>query len=60
MSWGTTAARYLSLNEYLPQNLGIGGIGVIVPTPGEQLRDNSFELTNVATSLSLRYLMSPR
>ena len=60
MSWGTTAARYLSLSEYLPQNLGIGGIGVIVPTPGEQLRDNSFELTNVATSLSLRHLMSPK
>jgi hypothetical protein len=60
MSWGTTAARYLSLSEYLPQNLGIGGIGVIVPTPGQQLRDNSFELTNVATSLALRHLMSPK
>lgn len=60
MSWGTTAARYLSLSEYLPQNLGIGGIGVIAPTPGEQLLDSSFELTNVATTLSLRHLMSTR
>lgn len=60
MSWGTTAARYLSLSEYLPQNLGIGGIGVVVPTPGQQVLDNSFELTNVATSLSLRHLMSPK
>jgi hypothetical protein len=60
MSWGTTAARYLSLSEFLPQNLGIGGIGVIVPTPGQELLDNSFELTNAATNLSLRHLMSAK
>lgn len=60
MSWGTTAARYLGLNEYLPQSLGIGGIGVIVPTPGQQLLKNSYELTNAATNLSLRHLMSAR
>ena len=60
VAWGTTAARYLSLSQYLPQSLGIGGIGVIVPSPGQQLLDNSFELTNVATSLSLRHLMSAK
>jgi hypothetical protein len=60
MSWGTTAARYLSLSEYLPQSLGIGGIGVIAPTPGEQLLNSSFELTNVASSLTLRHLMSSK
>jgi hypothetical protein len=60
MAWGTTASRYLSLSEYLPQNLGIGGIGIIAPTPGEQLLDSSFELTNVASNLTLRHLMSPK
>ena len=60
LAWGTTAARYLSLNEYLPQSLGIGGIGVILPSPGQQLLDSSYELTNVATSLSLRHLMSAK
>lgn len=60
LSWGTTAARYLSLNEYLPQSLGIGGIGVIVPSPGQELLDTSYELTNVATNVSLRHLMSAK
>lgn len=60
MAWGTTAARFLSLNQYLPQSLGIGGIGVILPSPGQQLLDSSYEITNVATSLSLRHLMSAK
>ena len=58
IGWNTTAARYLSLNQFLPQSLGIGGIGVVVPTLGVQLRENSFELTNAAASLSLRHLYS--
>lgn len=60
LAWGTTAARFLSLSNYLPQSLGIGGIGVVVPSPGQQLLDSSFELTNVATNLSLRHLMSAK
>lgn len=60
LSWGTTAARFLGLNQYLPQSLGIGGIGVIVPTPGQQLLQDSYELTNAATNISLRHLMSAR
>jgi len=58
--WNTTAARFLSLNQYLPQTLGIGGIGVVVPTLGTQLLENSFEVTNAATNLTFRYLMSPK
>jgi hypothetical protein len=58
--WNTTAARYLSLNQYLPQTLGIGGIGVVVPTLGTQLLENSFQLTNAATNATFRYLMSPK
>ena len=50
--WDTTAARYLSLNQFLPQSLGIGGIGVVVPTLGAQLLQDSFELTNAATTLT--------
>jgi len=60
MEWDTTAARFLSLNEYLPQSLAIGGIGVVVPTLGTQLLENSFEMTNAATNISLRHLMSAR
>ena len=60
IEWDTTGARYLSLNQYLPQSLGIGGIGVVVPTLGTLLRQDSFELTNAATTLSFRYLMSYR
>jgi hypothetical protein len=60
IEWDTTAARYLSLNQYLPQSLGIGGIGVVVPTLGTELRQDSFELTNAATTLTFRYLMNYR
>lgn len=55
-----TAARFLSINQYLPQNLGIGGVGVVVPTLQTQLLENSYEITNAAFSLRLRYLMSAR
>ncbi len=60
LQWDTTAARYLSLNQYLPQSLGIGGIGVVVPTLGTQLLQDSFELTNAATTLTYRYLLNYR
>ena len=60
LMWNTTAARFLSLNQYLPQTLGIGGIGVVVPTLGTQLLENSFEMTNAATNVTLRYLMSAK
>lgn len=59
IAWNATAARYLSLNQYLPQSLGIGGVGVVVPTLGAQLKEDSFELTNAATNVSLRHLLSP-
>jgi hypothetical protein len=59
-SWDTTGARFLSVNQYLPQTLGIGGIGIVVPTIGNQLLQNSYEVSNAATSLRLRYLMSTR
>jgi hypothetical protein len=59
-SWSTTAARYLSLNQYLPQTLGIGGINVTVPTLGSELLQDSFELTNAATVLNLKYLWTSR
>ncbi len=60
VEWSMTAARYLSLNEYLPLALNIGGVGVVSPTLGAILRENSFEVTNVATSILYRYLMSAR
>lgn len=60
LAWNTTGARYLSLNQFLPQSLGIGGIGVVVPTVGTQLLKNSFEVTNAATTLVLQHLMSAR
>lgn len=60
VEWDTTAARYLSLNEYVPQSLAIGGIGVAVPSLGTQLLENSFEMTNAATTVSLRHLISAR
>ena len=60
VAWSTTAARYLSLNQYLPQNLNIGGVGVVAPTLGSVLRADSFQITNVATSIRYRYLMSTR
>lgn len=59
-SWSTTAARFLSLNQYLPQSLGIGGVNVIVPSLGTELRQDSFEMTNAATTLKLQYLWSSR
>lgn len=59
-AWGLTASRYLSLNQFLPQNLAIGGIGVVVPGVGDLLRQDSFEVTNTATSLQYRYLISSR
>ena len=63
IAWNTTGARYLSLNQFLPQTLGIGGIGIVVPTQGTQstqLLESSFELTNAATTLTFQHLMSPR
>lgn len=60
IEWDTTAARYLSLNQYLPQSLGIGGVGVVVPTLGVQLLQDSFEMTNTATTLTYRYLLNSR
>jgi hypothetical protein len=60
LQWDTTAARYLSLNQYLPQTLGIGGIGVVVPTLGTQLQQDSFEVTNAATTLNYKYLINTR
>ncbi len=59
-AWNATSARYLSLNQFLPQALGVGGVGVVIPTLGAQIRQDSFEITNVATSLRYRYLMSTR
>lgn len=55
-----TAARYLSLNQYLPQTLGIGGINVIIPTLGSELLQDSFEITNGAMVVQLKYLWTSR
>jgi hypothetical protein len=60
LQWDTTAARYLSLNQYLPQSLGIGGIGVVVPTQAAQLQEDSFEVTNAATTINFKYLINTR
>lgn len=60
VSWDLTAARYLSLDQYLPQSLGIGGIGIVVPTLQTELLQNSFEVTNAATVMKLQYLISER
>lgn len=60
IAWNTTAARYLSLDQFLPQTLGIGGIGVVAPTLGALLQQDSFEITNAATNLQFRYLISTR
>lgn len=60
LQWDTTAARYLSLNQFLPQSLGIGGIGVVVPTLGAQLAENSYEVTNAASTVSYKYLINSR
>lgn len=60
IEWDTTAARFLSLNQFLPQSLGIGGVGVVVPTLGAQLLQDSFEVTNAATSLAYKYLINDR
>lgn len=59
-AWDATGARYLSLNEFLPQTLGIGGIGIVVPTLGQQLLETSFQVTNGATTLHLRSLLNER
>jgi hypothetical protein len=60
IAWGVTGARFLSLNQYAPQTLGIGGLGIIVPTLGTELRQDSFESTNAATSIRYQYLLSTR
>jgi hypothetical protein len=60
LQWDTTAARYLSLNQYLPQSLGIGGVGVVVPTLGTQLEEDSFEVTNAASTINYKYLINTR
>ncbi len=60
IGWDLTGARYLSLDQFLPQSLGIGGIGVVVPTLQSQVLSNSVEFTNAATNLRLRYLISAR
>jgi hypothetical protein len=60
VGWDLTAGRYLSLNQFLPQSLAIGGIGIVAPNFQSLLLQNSFEVTNAATSLRLRYLMSAK
>ncbi|MGC1781690.1 MAG: hypothetical protein WA708_04150 [Acidobacteriaceae bacterium] len=60
IEWDLTGARYLSLNQFLPQTLEIGGIGIIVPTIGQQLLEDSYEITNAATTVHLRSLLSAR
>lgn len=60
VEWNLTAARYLSLNQFLPQTLGIGGIGIVVPILQSVLLQNSSENTNAATNISFRYLKSAR
>ena len=60
IAWSTTGARFLSLNQYLPQTLGIGGVNVIVPNLGTELRQDSFEMTNAATTIRLQYLWTSR
>jgi hypothetical protein len=60
VGWDSTASRYLSLDQFLPQSLSIGGIGIVAPNIQSQLLQNSFEVTNAATSLRLRYLMSAK
>jgi hypothetical protein len=60
LQWDTTAARYFSLNQFLPQSLGIGGIGVVVPTLATQLQQDSFEVTNAATTINYKYLINTR
>lgn len=60
IEWDATAARYLSLDQFLPQSLGIGGIGVVVPTPAAQLLQDSFKVTNAATTLIYKYLINSR
>lgn len=58
--WDTTASRYLSLEQFLPPTLGIGGIGIVAPNLQTLLLASRFEQTNAATSLRLRNLMSSR
>lgn len=60
LNWNATAARYLSLTQFLPQSLGIGGIGIVVPTLQSKLLDTSSTNTNVATNVGFRYLQSAR
>lgn len=60
IEWDVTAARYLSLNQFLPQTLAVGGIGIVVPTLSQQLLEDSFEATNAATTVHLRSLLSER
>lgn len=59
-AWDATAARYVTLNQYLPPTIGIGGVGVVVPNAQTQLLQNSFEMTNFATVLTFHYLASER
>lgn len=59
-TWNITGARYLSLNEFLPQSLAIGAIGLVIPTLENQLLQNSYEITDAATELMWRYLASAR
>lgn len=60
IDWNVTGARYLSLTQFLPQSLGIGGIGVVVPTLQSQLLQNSSWNTNAATNVTARYIQSVR
>lgn len=60
IEWDLTAARFLSLNQFLPQALNIGGIGIVVPPNGTQLLDSSYQSTNAATTLRYAYLLSSR
>jgi hypothetical protein len=60
IEWDMTGARYMSLNEFLPQNLSIGNIGIVVPTLAQKLLEDSFQITNAATSVHLRTLLSER
>jgi hypothetical protein len=60
MDWNVTGSRFLSLTQFLPQSLGIGGIGVVVPTLQSQLLQSSSWNTNAGTDLDFRYIQSVR
>ncbi len=58
--WDFTAGRVSSLGQYLPALIPVGGTGVVPPSVGTAVLENSYTVSNVVTSFGVNHKFSEK